>query len=368
MNKVLFISPISGNGGIQSWTKKMLTTFSDEEFVLHHVNVAYRRSVLKHETGIRRRIDGVIDLYNVCRDVRRALKDQSFSLMHTTTSGNIGTLRDYILVKMCHKKNIPCIMHCRYGCISEDYVKTGFWGNLLRKTMHLYDNVWVLDKRSEATLKKDPLMNGKVFLTPNSIVVPDECDLSPKTYKNIAYVGNLIIKKGLFELVHAVTDYNLNIKLTLIGPDSHHYIGEIKRISGEKWGKSVVYVGRVPNSEAIKLIKSMDMIALPSYYPSEAFPISIIEAMSYGKFVIASRRAAIQDMLIDVNGNDCGYFVREKSVEDIVEAIKWCQDNPEKADARCSKAYEKVKKCYSTDVIYKLYRDLYKKLLSKDAD
>ena len=34
------------------------------------------------------------------------------------------------------------------------------------------------------------------------------------------------------------------------------------------------------------MIKSMDIIALPTYYPSEAFPISILEAMSYGKMVM----------------------------------------------------------------------------------
>lgn len=364
MNKILFVSPISGNGGIQSWTKKMIASFSDEEFELYHINVAYRRSVLKHETGIRRKIDGIIDLYNVYSDVKKALNTHSFSLMHTTTSGNIGTLRDYILVKLCHKHNIPCILHCRYGCIAEDFVKNDFWGKLLRKTLHLYDNVWVLDRCSEQALKRDPKMQNKVFLTPNSIEVPLECDLSPKKYKNIAFVGNLIAKKGLFELVHAVLDYGIDVKLTLAGPDSHNYIPQIKDIAGDRWGNKIDYVGKLTNPEAVKLIQSMDMICLASYYPSEAFPISIIEAMSYGKLVIGTKRAAIGDMLTDVDGNDCGCFVREQSSEDIANAIRWCQNNFDEADNRCAKAYEKVKKCYSTEVVYKLYRSLYRKLIS----
>ena len=107
------------------------------------------------------------------------------------------------------------------------------------------------------------------------------------------------------------------------------------------------------------------MICLASYYPWEAFPISIIEAMSYGKFIIASRRAAIPDMLTDLDGNCCGYFVREQSADDIAKAIIWCQTHPEEADALCAKAYEKVKTCYRTDVIYSLYRELYRKLIEK---
>lgn len=55
-------------------------------------------------------------------------------------------------------------------------------------------------------------------------------------------------------------------------------------------------------------------------------------------------------------------FVREKSVDDIVKAIKWCQENSKDADTMCRKAYEKVKTCYDTSVIYDLYRSLYKKL------
>ena len=363
MKDILFVCPTSGNGGIQSWTRKMLSNYSDDEFALYHVNVSHRRSVGSQTSPIIRAIDGVLDLVSVYWRVKKALKQKSFSLMHTTTSGNIGSLRDFFLAKLCHKHHVKCIMHCRYGCIPEDFEKKGFWGNLLRKTMHLYDNIWVLDKRSETALNTDPLLVGKVFLTPNSITVPSVCDLSPKCYKKIAFVGNLIRSKGLFELIHAVADYDLDVELSIVGPDNSGLLGEIMQVAGNKWGTAIKYLGKLPNDEAVRIIKQMDMIALPSYYPSEAFPISIIEAMSFGKMVIASRRAAIQDMLTDLDGKECGYFVREKSVEDIVAAIRWCQNNKCEADKRCSKAYEKVKACYSISVIYELYRNLYRKLI-----
>lgn len=360
MKKVLFICPTNGNGGIQSWTRKMLQTFSNDEFSLFHVDVSFRRSVLNHHSGILRRIDGLMDLLDVYWRTKKAIKTNTFALMHTTTSGSIGTLRDYVLVKLCHSHNIPCVMHCRYGCITEDFDNKSLQGKLLRKTMHLYDNIWVLDKRSESTLKKDPILSSKVFLTPNSIAVPDQCDLSPKQYNKIAFVGNLIPSKGLYELIHAVTDFDIDVSLSIVGPGKQEIIDTIKGIAGQHWGGKVKYLGKFTNPEAVELIKSVDIICLASYYPSEAFPISIIESMSYGKFVIGTRRAAIPDMLTDLDGNECGYLVREKSVDDIVEAIRWCQMNPLEADARCSKAYEKVKACYSVDVVYKLYRTLYK--------
>ena len=87
--------------------------------------------------------------------------------------------------------------------------------------------------------------------------------------------------------------------------------------------------------------------------------------MSLGKFIISTRRAAIPDMLTDLEGNDCGYFVREQNSDDIVEAIKWCQTNKELADSRCSKAYEKVKASYDTHIVMDIYKSLFINLYSK---
>jgi len=366
MKNILFIYPSFGSGGIQSWTKKFLSGFFTKDYHVIAVSSSKRRSNRRHEKGFLRAWDGVLDTLSVYIDTRNALKNNSIGLMHITSSGNVGTLRDYILVNLCHRHNVQCILHCHYGCIPKDFAARNCLGCLLRKTLQKYDAIWVLDKKSEHALKEDPKLTGKVFVTPNSISVSETCDLSPKDYKNIAFVGILNPVKGLLELVHAVADYNLDVNLTIAGQGSEYVINEIKRISGEKFGNRIKYVGILPNEKAIDLIKSVDMIALPSYYPFEAFPISIIEAMSHGKLVISTRRAAIPDMLTDIDGNECGYFVREKSVEDIVDAIQWCQNNPQEADMRCAKAYEKVKACYSTEVVYGLYRNLYNKLLNID--
>ena len=363
MKTILFIHPLCGNGGIKSWAEKFKNGFFGNEYQLIPINISKRRSTLGHEEGLMRFFDGMLDMMAVIKDVKKELKSHHIDLMHITTSGNVGTFRDFVLVKICHKYNVPCILHCHYGCISKDFIAKGFWGRLLKKTLHLYDEIWVLDKKSETTLKSDLMLINKVFITPNSIEVPGSCDLTPKAYRKIAFVGNLIPEKGLLELVHAVADYKLEVELIIAGPGKEEVIDDIKQIAKDKFEDKIKYVGKLPNSEAIELIKSVDMIALPSYFESEAFPISIIEAMSYGKFVISTPRAAIPDMLTDMNGNQCGYLVREKSVEDIVNAIRWCQDNPKEADARCTKAFEKVTLCYKTEVVYKLYSELYNKLV-----
>lgn len=110
----------------------------------------------------------------------------------------------------------------------------------------------------------------------------------------------------------------------------------------------------------------MDIIALPTYYSSEAFPISILEAMSNGCLVLSCPRAAIPDMLTSVGGGKCGLLVEEKSADSIVDAILWAQNNTVEADNLRKKRLRKsqfVTRCLSCSkcivIFMKKYWDEY---------
>lgn len=359
---VLLLAPIEGNGGIVSWAKNYLANFEKKEFKLYNVGVSKRRSKVKQATFFRRTIDGLLDMYYAYKDVKKAIKKEKIEILHTTTSGSLGTLRDYFIGRLCKKKGIKTIMHCHYGCISNDYIKKNPLGWLLRRTVKLYNQVWVLDSKSEKFLKKKIGNNVQVHIAPNFIDSPKECLITPKEYKKVAFVGNLIPSKGLFETVEAVASMDNDTTLFIAGPGADDVINKIKDIAGEKLGKTIHLLGCLPNDKAVELINSVDIISLPSYYIWEAFPISILEAMSRGKIVISTNRAAIPDMLTAIDGRKCGILVEEQSTEDVKKAIQWCQTNTNEADKLCRKAYEKVSKCYSTSIVFERYTELYEQL------
>lgn len=364
MIKVLGAFPVAewANGGISSWSRKFVKTFPNEEFELITINTAPNRLVV--ESGLVQRIKtGLTAMCRVLKDAYKVLSHHKIAIMHTTTSGNLGTLRDYLLACLCKCYKVKTVMHCRYGCITEDYTSKGLLGWLLRRTMNLYDQIWVLDSRSLNTLKQHKSLCKKVYLTPNSLEVPETCILAPKNYKRVGFIGNLVPEKGVMELVRAVVALNGEVHLDIVGPALPETIEEVKEVAKDAYGKYVITYGRMNNTDVVQFMKGLDILALPTYYPSEAFPISILEAMSLGKMVISTPRAAIPDMLTGLNGDLCGLLVREKSVEDIIKAISWCQQNATLADVMCRRAYEKVYNCYRTEVIYELYRNLYKKLI-----
>ena len=74
-------------------------------------------------------------------------------------------------------------------------------------------------------------------------------------------------------------------------------------IKDNKLEKYVTYHGIVGGEEKRKLLKECYIFALPTRYPNEGQPISILEAMGNGMFIITTNHAGIPDIVKDgING------------------------------------------------------------------
>ena len=362
MKKVILLTPLTGNGGIASWSRKFIQTFKDENYTLIPIDRTAKGRTFQETTFFKRMKAGLVEMKRNIEQIKEEIAKQQIDILHTTTSGSLGTYRDYQVAKLCRKNGIKTVMHCRYGCIPED-IKRPLYGKFLQKTMSLYDQIWVLDTRSEKTLKEYSALRDKVFVTPNSIHVDEGVEIGSSDYKHIAFIANLIPTKGLYELIEGFVKLGReDVKLSIVGTGQDGVIRYAKELAKSNLGKNIFFLGQLPNNEAVKFMQTVDILALPTYMPHEAFPISILEAMSLGKLVISTRWAAIGDMLTGVDGNPCGIFVEKKSVSDITHAIEWCLSFHNEADKIRQKAYEKVYNSYRMEIVYELYKQLYKRL------
>lgn len=357
--KVLFVAPTQGNGGIASWAASYrLNIPSYVELI--SIGVSKRRSKNVNANIGSRLFNGILDMIDVFIEINRTLKTQrDINIVHVTTSGSFGVVRDYFIAKIAKIYNVETILHCHYGSIWSDVSQKIIYSWLLKNTLGEYDQLWILDRRTIDILNADCRYKGKVRLAPNFIVVPELNGMYAKSFKRVGFVGNLIPTKGIYELVEAVASMDNNTILDIIGPGKPSVIEHIKELAGDKLNKTIFLHGRLDNNDAIKFIEKLDIIALPTYYPFEAFPISILEAMSHGKIVISCDRGAIRDMLTSENGKSCGLLVEPKKSTDIKESITWCQNNCTEANNMCVEAYEKVKSKYRTDIVINQYIDNY---------
>lgn len=359
---IILLAPLYGNGGITSWTRKVIKNFSDEEYHLFPVSEVFRAK--KMNSGFMKRIlDGIHDIIWIHRHITDILAKERIDILHTTTSGSLGSFRDYGIGILSKKKKIKSIMHCHYGCIPQILNKGGFWRHLMITSMKQFDQIWVLDKMAFVALCEIPALYRKMRLVPNSIEVSPGISIPPKQYNKYVFMANIYPSKGIYELLQAFVKMHIpGLELHIVGPGNKTVVDRLMHMSGDLWDKRIIYHGPMPNEQAVEFLKGMDVLVLPTYYESEAFPISILEAMSNGKLVISTPRAAIPDMLTAEDGTRCGILVEEKSVSQLKEAIEWVNAHHDEADSLCRKAYEKAYRSYRTDVVYELYRKYYREL------
>lgn len=147
----------------------------------------------------------------------------------------------------------------------------------------------------------------------------------------ILFLSNMHQSKGYLDLLQAIailTEQRISVHLDLVGawPNTDQKALFASTLSKLGIEKVVHHYGAISDRATIKqLLLNSDLFVLPTYYPFEAQPITIIEAFNAGLPVIATRHAAIPDM-IEENYN--GSFVDPMSPKDIAGKIE-AMRNPE---------------------------------------
>ncbi len=114
---------------------------------------------------------------------------------------------------------------------------------------------------------------------------------SPET--SILFVGSLIMRKGLHDLLEALADPDLNkAKLIVVGEGM--YAPQLTALC-RRLGLSdrTEWVGTLPPADVAALMRSVDILCLPSYM--EGRPNAVNEAMASGLPVVTTRIGGIPD-------------------------------------------------------------------------
>ncbi|EHI1013667.1 glycosyltransferase family 4 protein, partial [Escherichia coli] len=142
----------------------------------------------------------------------------------------------------------------------------------------------------------------------------------------ILYLSNVMYSKGVFHLIRAVKSLvkeGYDLSLVIAGEIlSDEFLNQqaAEKIFFDRIKKSdfISYVGTVSGEAKKEVLIDADVFILPTFYRSEAQPISIIEAMLYGCLIITSRHKYLEDMISEDNG----LLITKKSAYAIKEAIK----------------------------------------------
>jgi len=231
-----------------------------------------------------------------------------------------------------------------------------------------------------AKIKQDVVSEGllgeeSVEVISNGATVEEYDDL-PKVSghpgaKNVTvlFVGLIVKRKGVGYLVKAADiivnrlKYS-NVEFLIVGKalakgaDSVFYQRMISLTEEFRLQKNVKFMGFVSAEELRKQYIESDIFVLPSI--SEAFALVLLEAMMFGKPVIATDVGATSTMIKD-GWN--GFLVRPMDFEQLAEKIRYFIDNPNEKARMGRNSRRLVEKEFTWDKIAEKYLQVYKNKL-----
>ena len=243
---------------------------------------------------------------------------------------NLGFLRQLPFLTISINKKINIINHLHGADFKSFYNNSGILKGLIFWVYSKIDTSILLLEEMEDQFIDFPNMNLKII--PNAMGKDFENLKIKKPVKNrILYLSNILASKGILEFMNAVAKIlsdNKEVEVNIAGGFLKDHImskNEIKKrfflIYNSlklKYNHRVSYLGVVSGKKKVDVLKSSSIFVLPSYYPTEAFPISIIEAMAASNAIVTTNHNYLKSIISEENG----VIVNKKNSNEIYLALR----------------------------------------------
>jgi glycosyltransferase involved in cell wall biosynthesis len=328
--KILFIAPLPPPVNGQSKAGQVFLK-SLNEHIVNTINLS--KSDLRNGVSSFRRIIEVIGILTKVWLKRRKNDAIYFSLSESFA----GNLKDLLIYLICYKSNHKIIVHMLGGVGMKKILESGsIFSKINIFFLKRIGGIIVEGKQNYLVFSKF-VSEGKIHIVPNfadDYLFVENADIIkkflPQKPLNLLFLSNLIYGKGFQELAEAYTllesKYQEKINFTFVGGFRDDKVKDKFMAFIEPY-KNIKYLGAFIDGEAKKqLYQQTQLFCLPTYYPFEGQPISILEAYASGIVVITTNHSGIPYVFKDkING----FQVEKKSEESIKEVLEYIIDNPE---------------------------------------
>lgn len=349
--KILLVSATPPpEGGIGTWTKGYIKYLKNTENILFFVN---QKPIGKRGEKINARfniIDEIKRMIRILKEMQRVLKENKPEIVHINTScSNKGIIRDYICARMSKKEKCAVVLHCH--CNIKDQLSGKISYFFLKETLKISDKIFVLNNSSKIYVNKMGYDN--VIIIPNFIesreIVLHEIR---SNIHCVLFVGHVQKEKGIDDIIRIAEKFPEYV-FKIVGP-----IREDVDIFHSP--PNVLYVGSIDHKEVKKYMLEADVFLFPSH--SEGFPMAVLEAMTYGVPIIATKVGAIEDM-IETEG---GILVNVWDGIGLEKALIKMADQRKRTEMSLWNQ-EKVKQNYLVEKVVFQILTIYREVLDKDS-
>lgn len=159
----------------------------------------------------------------------------------------------------------------------------------------------------------------------------------------ILFVGRILQVKGIFELMHAITEMDdKTVKLLIVGSSNFGkwgfspYAYKVKKFY-QKNQEQIIFTGYVDNSEVYKYASVADIQCVPSLW-EEAAGLVVLEAMAEGIPLIITRSGGMVEYVFESTSL---IIDRKNIVQNLQESILYMKEHPEVREQMSENARQK---------------------------
>lgn len=244
------------------------------------------------------------------------------------TASGVAFFKDAFLVLIIRAFRVPILFHLHNKGISRRFHSVP--DKWLYRLVFTKSKVILLSKYLLPDLC-GLVSESSVFYCPYG--VQDRADRFHNRRKGgvptILYLSNLIRSKGVFVLLEScriLRKRGLDFRCIFVGGEgdicAEEFRDEVHRLG---LGMTVDYLGRKIGGDKDNLFSEADIFALPTYYPFECLPISILEAMQWSLPVVATAEGAIKESVLD---GMTGYIVPQQDSETLADKLELLLRDP----------------------------------------
>lgn len=261
---------------------------------------------------------------NFLKNLLKISKSKADLFYFTISQTKGGNLRDLVIFKLLEIQHKKCLIHLHGGYYRQlvDNDMAGWQREANYNAIKKLAGAIVLSK-SLKKIFEGMIDDEKIFVVENCVddqyLLTDQeikeklVALENKKVLHVLWLSNFIRSKGyplVLEMAKTEKErvdaggekrFHFDFAGKFFEDSQREYFESY--IKDNKLEKYVTYHGIVGGEAKRKLLKECYIFALPTRYPNEGQPISILEAMGNGMFIITTNHAGISDIVEDgVNG------------------------------------------------------------------
>lgn len=243
-------------------------------------------------------------------------RHKAIRVVHIHTASGVSFWRSAAFLLLAKAMRRAVVMHIHGGYFRQFYhAHSRTVGALLRRC----DELIVLSDEWKAFFES--FCDKPVFVLNNVVEPPVKVQVEHDGKVHALFLGLVTKEKGVYDLVEAVARLDREVRNRLVVHMAGN--GEVDKLKTEVDRHAVTdcvtVEGWVAGEAKTRLLNRCSTFVLPSYI--EALPISVLECMSYGMPIIATKVGAIPT-LVQIGEN--GTLIQPGDVGALADALTQC--------------------------------------------